>query len=120
MKANDCLFLLRNGYPEETYFSWSIVPLVGEDGSVVGLYNPAFENTRPHISQRRMLTLREIGDMTAAATEVKSFWGQVIKGLEYNGMVNPFYTGVILCAPVAYLFVYPVTRLRCHLKEVAR
>jgi hypothetical protein len=29
--------------------------------------------------------LREVGEKTAAAREVKGFWGQVIKGLEYNG-----------------------------------
>ena len=86
MKDDDCLFLKRNGYLEESYFSWSIIPLVGEDGSVVGLYNPAFEKTRRKIAERRMLTLREIGERTAAAREVKGFWGQVIKGLEYNGM----------------------------------
>ena len=33
MKDDDCLFLKRDGRLEETYFSWSIVPLVGEDGS---------------------------------------------------------------------------------------
>jgi len=32
-----------------------------------------------------MLTLREVGEKIAAAREVKGFWGQVIKGLEYNG-----------------------------------
>ncbi len=85
MKDDDCLFLRRNGFLEESYFSWSIIPLVGEDGSVVGLYNPAFEKTRRKIAERRMLTLREVGEKTAAAREVKGFWGQVIKGLEYNG-----------------------------------
>jgi hypothetical protein len=33
MKDDDCLFLKRDGRLEETYFSWSIIPLVGEDGS---------------------------------------------------------------------------------------
>jgi len=90
MKDDDCLFLMRNGYLEESYFSWSIVPLVGEDGSVVGLYNPAFEKTRRKIAERRMLTLREVGERTAAAREIKGFWGQVIKGLEYNEYDVPF------------------------------
>lgn len=90
MKDDDCLFLKRNGYLEESYFSWSIIPLVGEDGSVVGLYNPAFEKTRRKIAERRMLTLREVGEKTAAAREVKGFWGQVIKGLEYNDYDVPF------------------------------
>ncbi|KAK0118177.1 hypothetical protein ONS95_012482 [Cadophora gregata] len=90
MKDDDCLFIKRNGFLEESYFSWSIIPLVGEDGTVVGLYNPAFEKTRRKIAERRMLTLREVGEKTATAREVKSFWGQVIKGLEYNEYDVPF------------------------------
>lgn len=35
MKDDNCLFLKRNGFLEESYFSWSIIPLIGEDGSVV-------------------------------------------------------------------------------------
>ncbi|KAI9047730.1 hypothetical protein LZ554_008440 [Drepanopeziza brunnea f. sp. 'monogermtubi'] len=90
MKDDDCLFVKRNGFLEESYFSWSIIPLIGEDGSVVGLYNPAFEKTRRKIAERRMLTLREVGEKTATAREVKSFWGQVIQGLEYNEYDVPF------------------------------
>ena len=30
MKDDDRLFLMRNGFQEECYFSWSIIPLVGE------------------------------------------------------------------------------------------
>jgi hypothetical protein len=85
MKDDDCLFVNRNGFLEEAYFSWSIIPLIGEDGTVVGTYNPAFDKTRRKIAERRMLTLREIGERTAAARQVKEFWGQVIRGLEYNG-----------------------------------
>ena len=90
MKDDDQLFMRRSGYLEETYFSWSIIPLVGEDGSVVGLYNPAFEKTRRKIAERRMLTLREVGEMTAAAREVKGFWGQLLKALETNELDTPF------------------------------
>src|SRR5450755_715117 len=79
----------RNGFVEETYFSWSIIPLIGADGSVVGLYNPAFEKTRRKIAERRMLTLREIGEKTASAREVSSFWGLLIEGLQYNEFDAP-------------------------------
>ena len=89
MKDDDCLFLHRNGYLEETYFSWSIIPLIGEDGSVVGLYNPAFEKTRRKIAERRMLTLREIGEKTATARKVSEFWGLLLEGLEYNEFDAP-------------------------------
>ncbi|EHY57185.1 hypothetical protein HRR83_002679 [Exophiala dermatitidis] len=84
MKDDDCLFIMRNGFLEETYFSWSIIPLIGADGAVVGLYNPAFEKTRRKIAERRMLTLREIGECTAAARKVSGFWGLLLEGLEYN------------------------------------
>ncbi len=92
MKDDDCLFLERSGsgFLEETYFSWSIIPLVGADGSVVGLYNPAFEKTRRKIAERRMLTLREVGEKTAAARDLKSFWREVLKALEYNENDAPF------------------------------
>jgi hypothetical protein len=47
MKDDDCLFMKRSGFLEEAYFSWSIIPMVGEDGTVMGLYNPAFEKVIP-------------------------------------------------------------------------
>lgn len=93
MKDDDCLFIERSsspGFLEETYFSWSLIPLVGPDGSVVGFYNPAFEKTRRKIAERRMLTLRELGEKTAAAGELASFWDQVLRGLEYNVYDTPF------------------------------
>ncbi|KAI9843738.1 MAG: hypothetical protein M1838_002481 [Thelocarpon superellum] len=89
-KDDDCLFLKRLGYYEETYFSWSLVPVVGEDGTWAGCLNPAFEKTRRRIAERRMHTLREVGERVAMAREVKSFWAQVLKGLEYNAFDIPF------------------------------
>lgn len=58
------------------------------DPLVVGIYNPAFDKTRRKIAERRMLTLREVGERTAAARDLKGFWSQVIKGLEFNGMIS--------------------------------
>lgn len=90
MKHENQLFINRHGFLEETFFSWSIVPLVGSEGEVVGLYNPAFEDTRRLVNERRMLTLREIGEQTATATCINDFWPQVQKGLEYNALDVPF------------------------------
>lgn len=90
MKNDHKLIVNRHGFDEETWFSWSIVPLVGEDGSVVGVYNPAFENTRRKVAERRMLTLREVGEKTALARDVQSFWSQVQQGLEFNEDDIPF------------------------------
>lgn len=90
MKDDDCLFIKRNNYLEETYFSWSIIPMVGQEGSVMGLYNPAFEKTRRKIAERRMLTLREVGERTASARDVKGFWAQVLGSFEFNEYDSPF------------------------------
>ncbi|KAL8849594.1 MAG: hypothetical protein Q9221_005421 [Calogaya cf. arnoldii] len=93
MKDDDGLFIHRSGAPgyiEETYFSWSIIPLVGSDGSVVGLYNPAFEKTRRKVAERRMLTLREVGEKTAAACNLSSFWQNVLEALAWNSYDAPF------------------------------
>ncbi|CAO2658008.1 Nn.00g072680.m01.CDS01 [Neocucurbitaria sp. VM-36] len=89
MKDDDCLFMKRSGFLEETYFSWSIIPMVGEDGTVMGLYNPAFEKTRRKIAERRMLTLREVGERTAIARDVKGFWDQVLLALTENEFDTP-------------------------------
>ncbi|KAK4220068.1 putative histidine kinase [Rhypophila decipiens] len=90
MKYDDELHIVRHGFLEETFFNWAIIPLVGGDGNVVAIYNPAFENTRRKINERRMLTLREVGVKTSQARDVKTFWGLVQQGLEYNEHDVPF------------------------------
>lgn len=90
MKQDDQLFLNRNGFLEETFFNWSIVPLLGGDGSVVALYNPAFENTRRKVNERRMLTLRAIGEKTSQARNVGQFWKQVHESMKVNEWDIPF------------------------------
>ncbi|KAM0455243.1 hypothetical protein ACHAO4_004119 [Trichoderma viride] len=90
MKHDNQIFINRHGYLEETFFSWSIIPILGEEGEVVGLYNPCFENTRRRINERRMLTLREIGERTASAASINEFWPQLRKGLAFNEYDIPF------------------------------
>ncbi|KAG6036935.1 hypothetical protein E4U41_005408 [Claviceps citrina] len=90
MKHDNRLFIKRDGFLEETFFSWAMMPLIGSDGDVVGLYNPCFENTRRKVNERRMLTLREIGEKVAAATTVTEFWPQLQAGFEYNEYDLPF------------------------------
>jgi hypothetical protein len=75
---------------EEAFFSWSIILILGADGAVSGFYNPAFDKSRRKLAERRMLTLREIGERTSAARDVKSFWGHVLKGLEDKHFDFPY------------------------------
>lgn len=64
--------------------------MVGGDGTVMGLYNPAFEKSRRKIAERRMLTLREVGERTASARDVKGFWQSVLAALDCNEFDTPF------------------------------
>ncbi|CAK7567786.1 MAG: hypothetical protein SEPTF4163_005755 [Sporothrix epigloea] len=90
LKQDNRLFIHRHGFLEETFFNWSLVPVVGSDGSVVALYNSAFEITRRKVNERRMLTLNEVGEKTATAQSVHEFWQSVREGLEYNEYDVPF------------------------------
>ncbi|CCW18310.1 hypothetical protein EBBID32_26610 [Sphingobium indicum BiD32] len=57
------LFLERNGYPEETYHTFSYSPLIGDTGSVEGLMCVVREETDRVISERR---IKQLNDLAAA------------------------------------------------------
>jgi PAS domain S-box-containing protein len=54
------LILERSGYPEETYHTFSYSPIVGEDGTVLGLMCVVREETERVISERRLKLLNEL------------------------------------------------------------
>ena len=49
-------FLRRRGYLEETFFSFSLIPICDQFDTVHGFYNTAFETTRQKIWERRTST----------------------------------------------------------------
>ncbi|MBE7187423.1 SpoIIE family protein phosphatase [Jatrophihabitans endophyticus] len=64
------LFLERDGYPEETYHTFSYSPLFGDDGEVGGLFCVVSEDTAMVINQRRITVLRDLAaELTEARTE---------------------------------------------------
>ncbi|ABD88433.1 PAS domain-containing sensor histidine kinase [Rhodopseudomonas palustris] len=56
------LLLERNGYPEETYHTFSYSPLRGDTGVTEGLMCVVSEETERVISERRLNTLRALAD----------------------------------------------------------
>jgi hypothetical protein len=50
---NQPMFLDRNGYLEETSFTFSLSPIHGEHGEVAGLFHPVTETTSRMLSERR-------------------------------------------------------------------
>ncbi|MBO9624570.1 MAG: PAS domain S-box protein [Sphingomonas sp.] len=63
------LLLERNGYPEETYHSFSYSPLHEADGSVGGLLCIVTEETEKVITERRLETLRHLGAALVGAAD---------------------------------------------------
>ena len=90
MKTEDRVFLERQDLLEEAWFSWSIIPLVGSEGKIVGIYNPLLEETPRKVTERRMLTFRYIDRCISTARDLKSFWAQICKGFTFNEVDIPF------------------------------
>jgi PAS domain S-box-containing protein len=66
---NQRMFLDRNGYLEETFFTLSFSPIRDETGGVGGLFLPVTETTGKMLSERRTRLIR---DLTAGATRAHS------------------------------------------------
>ena len=66
---NQRTFLDRNGYLEETFFTFSLSPIRDESGKVGGLFHPVIETTLQMLSQRRT---RALQDLASRPSEAKS------------------------------------------------
>ncbi|MCB5203791.1 response regulator [Neorhizobium sp. T786] len=61
------LLLERDGYPEETYHTFSYSPLIGDSGKVEGVFCAVSEETERVISERRMDTMRQLASALSAS-----------------------------------------------------
>ena len=88
---NEGLLLIteRNGYLEETYFTFSYSPIF-EDGSIAGLFCAVTEDTRRVLSDRRIKILRELAAETVKAKTVEQAGEIAIATLEHNSQDLPF------------------------------
>jgi signal transduction histidine kinase len=68
---NQRMFLDRNGYLEETFFTFSFSPIRDESGGVGGVLNPCHETTAEMLSERRIRALRDLAARTGKAKSVE-------------------------------------------------
>ncbi|MEG4959734.1 MULTISPECIES: ATP-binding protein [unclassified Microcoleus] len=66
------LVMERNGYTEETYFTFSYSPVANDDGPVGGVFCACSEDTQRVLSDRRLATLRELAAETVTAKTVEA------------------------------------------------
>lgn len=84
------LFLERNGYPEETYHTFSYSPAPNDDGSTGGLFCVVIEQTRQVIGERRIRLLRELGEQLSRSKTVADVLQAQQDILEQNPIDFPF------------------------------
>jgi two-component sensor histidine kinase len=69
-QARDRLLMTnRNGFSEETYFSFSCSPVRDESGGVCGVFTPVIETTKAVICERRLRLLAALGEVNAQSEE---------------------------------------------------
>ena len=66
---NERMFLFRNCYLEETFFTFSMSPVRDESGGIGGVFHPVMETTISTLASRRTRALR---DLTAHLAEARS------------------------------------------------
>ena len=76
---NQRMFLTRNGYLEETFFTFSLSPIRDESGGIGGLFHPVTETTPTMLAERRTRALR---DLTAQLSAVADTAGLVTAAIE--------------------------------------
>ncbi|ORX79348.1 hypothetical protein K493DRAFT_293359 [Basidiobolus meristosporus CBS 931.73] len=87
---DDLLLMTRRGYLEETYITWSYIPIRQEDGTVGGFLNPYIEVTERILAERRLKTLRDFSSEINLAKDTREVFDSIGKVLSENPYDIPF------------------------------
>jgi len=87
---NQRMFLDRNGYLEETFFTFSFSPIHDESGGVGGLFHPVTEQTGKMLSGRRTRALRDLSAHTGKAKTVADVFSYAAETLSQYNLDLPF------------------------------
>ncbi|RYG87499.1 hypothetical protein EON77_02060, partial [bacterium] len=82
--------VIRRGFPEDTYFTFSYSPIRDESGDVVGVFNVVQETTKRVLGDRRLRTLRELAERTSGVRAVGDAARGMMSVLDGNASDVPF------------------------------
>ncbi len=88
--ADGMLPLVRHGFVEECYFSYTYTPVRNESGAVGGIYCAVTETTQRVLGERRMRMLRELSIRTAAGRSVEGVFRSTEEVLAQASSDVPF------------------------------
>ena len=84
------LIMERNGYPEETYYTFSYSPIPNDDGSAGGIICANTDDTQRVIGERQLALLRELASYTAEARTFQEACQRSAAALGTNPWDLPF------------------------------
>ena len=84
------LIMERNGYPEETYYTFSYSPIPDDDGSAGGIICANTDYTQRVIGERQISLLRELAARTVDARNTGETCRRAAEALATNGRDLPF------------------------------
>jgi PAS domain S-box-containing protein len=87
---NQRMFLTRNGYLEETFFTFSTSPIRDESGGIGGLFHPVAETTATMLSERRTRAVRDLVANLGAVTELSELPSATVRTLSHFAFDLPF------------------------------
>jgi PAS domain S-box-containing protein len=87
---NQRMFLFRNGYLEETFFTFSLSPIRDESGNIGGLFHPVTETTATMLSERRTRALRDLTAQLGGAGSRAELYRLLIQALGRFELDLPF------------------------------
>jgi hypothetical protein len=83
--STDLMLLLeRRGYPEETYHTFSYTPIRDRTGKIVRVITPVTETTERALSERRLLSLRDLAARSVDAKSEQEAWAFAAQALSTN------------------------------------
>jgi signal transduction histidine kinase/DNA-binding response OmpR family regulator len=84
------IFIDRNGYLEETFFTFSFSPIRDETGAIGGLFHPVTETTSRMLSERRTRGLRDLATRTSKAQTMEEACKLTVEALAEYELDVPF------------------------------
>ena len=87
---NQRIFINRNGYLEETFFTFSLSPILDENGEVAGLFHPVTETTGTMLTQRRTRALKDVTDNASKVESVAEATKIIVQSLVAYSLDIPF------------------------------
>lgn len=88
--VNQRMFLDRNGYLEETFFTFSFSPIRDASGKVAGLFHPVTELTAQSLAERRLRILQDISRRAGSARSLDAALHELLAAIEPHQFDLPF------------------------------